>query len=48
MKSHVLDFNILKEEISPNNVLAMSELIAFSEVRYLIGLTGSSMQVQAI
>ena len=44
MKYNILDFNILKEEISPDNVLAMSELIAFTETRYLIGYMGSRMQ----
>ena len=37
-------FSILKEEISQNNVLAMAELIAMSETRYLIGYMGNSMQ----
>jgi len=44
MNSHILDFNILNEEISQDNVLAMSEIIAFAEVRYLIGLIGVRMQ----
>lgn len=44
MKSGILDFNILKEEISPDNVLAMSELIAFAQTRFLIGYMGSRMQ----
>ena len=44
MKCKILDFSILKEEISPDNVLAMSELIAFTETRYLIGYMGSRMQ----
>ena len=33
-KSKFPDFGVLKEEISPSNVLAMSEMIAFSETRY--------------
>ncbi|MDY2880139.1 MAG: hypothetical protein SOT34_04295 [Candidatus Borkfalkiaceae bacterium] len=37
-------FSILKEEISQNNVLAMAELIAMSETRFLIGYMGSPMQ----
>ena len=37
-------FNILKEEISQNNVLAMAELIAMAETRFLIGYMGSTMQ----
>ena len=38
------DFSILKEEISQNNVLAMAELIAMSETRFLIGYMGNTMQ----
>lgn len=37
-------FSILKEEISQNNVLAMAELIAMAETRFLIGYMGSCMQ----
>lgn len=37
-------FSILKEEISQNNVLAMAELIAMSEARFLIGYMGYTMQ----
>ena len=44
MKNRILDFGILEEEISPDNVLAMSELIAFTQTRYLIGFMGSRMQ----
>lgn len=44
MKCNILDFDILKEKISPDNVLAMSELIAFMETRYLIAYMGSRMQ----
>lgn len=44
MKVKVLDFNIQKETISPDNVLAMAEIIAFTETRYLIGYMGSRMQ----
>ena len=40
----VLDFSIQKETISPDNVLAMAEIIAFTETRYLIGYMGSRMQ----
>ena len=38
------DFSILKDEISQNNVLAMAELIAMAETRFLIGYMGSPMQ----
>ena len=37
-------FSIFKEEISQNNVLAMAELIAMAETRFLIGYMGSGMQ----
>ena len=37
-------FSIFKEEISQNNVLAMAELIAVAETRFLIGYMGSPMQ----
>lgn len=43
-KSKTLDFEVLKEEISQDNVLAMAELIAFTETRYLVGYMGSRMQ----
>ncbi len=43
-KYKTFDFNVLKEEISPENVLAMSECLAFTEVRYLIGRIGTRMQ----
>ena len=38
------DFNILKEKISPENVLVMSELIAIMEIRFQIGYVGSRAQ----
>lgn len=38
------DFNILKETISPENVLAMSELIAIMEIRFQIGYVGTRAQ----
>ncbi len=38
------DFNVLKESISPDNVFAMSEIIAFMETRYLIRYAGTRMQ----
>ena len=37
-------FSVLKEEISQNNVLAMAELIAMAETRFLIGYMGAKMQ----
>ncbi len=39
-----LDFSVMKEEISQNNVLDMAELIAFMELRFQIGYQGSRMQ----
>lgn len=44
MKNQILNFNILNEEISKDNILAMSELIAFTQTRYLICHMGSRMQ----
>ncbi len=44
MEKEKNSFSILKEEISQNNVLAMAELIAMSETRYLIGYMGYPMQ----
>ena len=38
------DFNILKEKISPENVLVMSVLIAIMEIRFQIGYVGSRAQ----
>ena len=44
MKGKTLDFSVMKEEISQNNVLDMAELIAFMELRFQIGYQGSRMQ----
>ena len=44
MKVKVIDFSIQNETISPDNVLAMAEIIAFTETRYLIAYMGSRMQ----
>ena len=44
MKTKILDFSVLKEEISQNNVLEMAELIAFTELRFQIGCLGSRAQ----
>ena len=43
-KTKSFDFNVLKEEITPDNVLAMSEIIAFTETRFLISYMGTRMQ----
>lgn len=44
MKRKFLDFSVMKEEISQNNVLEMAELIAFMELRFQIGYSGSRAQ----
>ena len=44
MKRKILDFSVMKEEISQNNVLEMAELIAFMELRFQIGYQGSRVQ----
>ena len=43
-KSTFLNYDVMKEEISPDNVFAMAEIIAFTETRYLIGYMGTQMQ----
>ena len=44
MKSNILKFEVLKEEITAENVLEMSEVIAFAQTRFLIGYMGTRMQ----
>ena len=44
MKRKSLDFSVMKEEITQNNVLEMAELIAFTELRFQIGYLGSRAQ----
>ena len=44
MKRKILDFSVMKEKISQNNVLEMAELIAFMELRFQISYQGSRMQ----
>ena len=44
MKRKFLDFSVIKEEITQNNVLEMTELIAFMELRFQIGYLGSRAQ----
>ena len=43
-KSTFLNYEVMKEEISPDNLFAMAEIIAFAETRYLIGYMGTQMQ----
>lgn len=44
MKQHIENYNVFKEPISENNVLAMAEQLAMYETRFLIGYMGSRMQ----
>ena len=44
MRRKVLDFSVMKEEISQNNMLEMAELIAFMELRFQIDYLGSRAQ----
>ena len=43
-KSTFLNYQVMKEEISPDNVFAMAEIIAITETRYLIGYMGTQME----
>ena len=44
MKKHIDNYDVFKEPISENNVLAMAEQLAMYETRFLIGYMGSRMQ----
>ena len=44
MKNHIENYDVFKETISQNNVLAMAEQLAMYETRFLIGYMGSRMQ----
>ena len=44
MKKHIKNYDVFKETISKNNVLAMAEQLAMYETRFLIGYMGSRMQ----
>lgn len=44
MKKHIENYNVFKETISENNVLAMAEQLAMYETRFLIGYMGNRMQ----
>ena len=44
MKKHIENYDVFKEPISENNVLAMAEQLAMYETRFLIGYMGSRMQ----
>lgn len=42
--NRIFNFSVLDEEISPDNVLAISERVAFTQTRFLIGCIGNRMQ----
>ena len=44
MKNHIKNYDVFKETISKNNVLAMAEQLAMYETRFLIGYMDSRMQ----
>ena len=44
MKNHIKNYDVFKETISENNVLAMAEQLAMYETRFLIGYMGAKMQ----
>ena len=44
MKNHIKNYDVFKETISENNVLAMAEQLAMYETRFLIGYMGRRMQ----
>ena len=44
MKKHIKDYDVFKETISENNVLAIAEQLAMYETRFLIGYMGSRIQ----
>ena len=44
MKKHIENYDVFKEAISENNVLAMAEQLAMYETRFLIGYMGSRMK----
>lgn len=42
--NRILNFDVLQEEINPNNVITISELLAFLQTRFLISYMGNRMQ----
>lgn len=42
--NRILNFSVLDEEINPNNVISISELLAFLQTRFLISYMGNRMQ----
>lgn len=42
--NRIFNFSVLQEEINPNNVVAISEILAFTQTRFLTSYMGSRMQ----
>ena len=42
--NRILNFDVLQEEINPNNVITISELLSFLQTRFLISYMGNRMQ----
>ena len=42
--NRIFNFDVLNEAISPDNVIAISEIVAFTQTRFLIGYIGNRMQ----
>ncbi len=42
--NRIFNFSVLDETISPDNVIAISEIVAFTQTRFLIGYIGIRMQ----
>ncbi len=42
--NRILNFDVLREEINTNNVITISELLAFLQTRFLISYMGNRMQ----
>ncbi len=42
--NRIFNFSVLDEAISPDNVIAISEIVSFTQTRFLIGYIGNRMQ----
>ena len=42
--NRIFNFDVLNEAISPDNIVAISEIVAFSQTRFLVGYMGNRMQ----
>lgn len=42
--NRIFNFSVLNEEISPDNIVAISEIVAFTQTRFFIGYIGKRMQ----